>query len=203
MSKREEAIRTLNNKVEYFYPRFTLDKWKDSILCFENNTEYKHVGTFEAITENESSDLITINYGAPYMTNDQVHQTYELDEFIKIMSEHLDTLKLTNQDIGNGDEGMKITGIKVNTGASQYKVEVVEPSLSENNKYIQSSAILTKTEYSTLKSFDNDFERMNYLVNGDYLKQEKEVSKLHYENAKPIKFEDGKVIQNKATEMEL
>ncbi|WOO88673.1 hypothetical protein R2F61_07020 [Mollicutes bacterium LVI A0078] len=203
MNKREEAVKDLNDKVESEYPKFKLDKWQDSILCFENIYDYNHVGTFEAITENKSSDLITINYGAPYITNDQVHQTYELEEFVKVMSEHLGALKLTKQDIEKVESNMKIMGIKADTEAGQYKVEVVEPSLAENNKYIQSSAILNKTEYSTLTSFDNDFDRMNYLVNGDYLKQEKEVSKLHYENAKPVKFEDGKVIQNKVTEMEL
>lgn len=199
MNKREEAVKVLNDKVESEYPRFAIDKWGDGLICIEPSFGERHVGTFQ----NSANDLITINYGALYMTNDQVHQTYELGEFVKVMSEHLDTLKLTNQDIEKGESGMKITNIKANAEAGQYKVEVIEPSLAENNKYIQSSTILNKTEYSTLTSFDNDFDRMNYLVNGDYLKQEKEVSKLHYENARPIKFEDGKVIQNKATEMEL
>lgn len=203
MNTRQEAIKVLNNKVESEYPKFKVDKWQDSILCFENTYDYKRVGTFESIAENGNSDLITINHSAPYMANDQVHQTYKLDEFVKIMCGHLDTLKLTKQDIEKGDEGMKIIGIKANTEAGQFKVEVVEPSLAENNKYIQSSAILTKTEYSTLTSFDNDFDRMNYLVSGDYLKQEKEVSQMHYESTKPIKFEDEKVIQNKTAEMEL
>ncbi|WOO89478.1 hypothetical protein R2F61_07260 [Mollicutes bacterium LVI A0078] len=199
MSKREEAVKVLNEKVGREYPRFAIDKWGDGLICIEPSFGERHIGTFQ----NSSNDLITINYGAPYITNDQVHQTYELEEFVKVMSEHLGALKLTKQDIEKVESNMKIMGIKADTEAGQYKVEVVEPSLAENNKYIQSSAILNKTEYSTLTSFDNDFDRMNYLVNGDYLKQEKEVSKLHYENAKPVKFEDGKVIQNKVTEMEL
>lgn len=199
MNSRQEAAKTLNEKIDGENPKFAIDKWGDGLICIEPSFGERHVGTFQ----NEDNDLITINYGAPYMTNDQVHQTYELSEFVKIMSEHLDTFKLTNTDMEKGDSGMKIIGIKANAETGQYKVEVVEPSLSENNNYIQSSAILNKTEYSTLTSFDNDFDRMNYLLSGEYLRQEKEVSKLHYENARPVSFEDGKVIQYKATEMEL
>lgn len=203
MSKREETVKVLNGKVRSEYPKFAIDKWGDGLICIDPSIGERHVGTFEAIAENENIDLITINYDAPYMTSNQVHQTYELDEFVKVMSEHLETHKLAKQDIEKGDDGMKITSIKANTETGQFKVEVVEPSLAENNKYIQSSAVLNKAEYSTLTSFDNDFDRMNYLVNGEYLKQEKEVSQLHYENAKPVKFEDGRVTQYKATEMEL
>lgn len=203
MSKREEAVKVLNDKVTSEYPKFAIDKWGDGLICIDPSFGERHVGTFDSVTENGNIDLITINYRAPYMTNEQVHKTYELDEFVKVMSDHLDTLKLTKQDIEKGDEGMKITSIKANIEAGQFKVEVVEPSLAENNKYIQSSAVLNKAEYSTLTSFDNDFDRMNYLVNGEYLKQDKEVSQLHYENAKPVKFEDGRVTQYKATELEL
>lgn len=79
---------------------------------------------------------------------------------------------------------MKI--IKVENTADNSSVTVVDQSLSENNQYTISTAQLTHKQFEELITLSSKFDQLNYLLNGEHLTSDKQVSESYYDNVKEV-----------------
>lgn len=100
-------------------------------------------------------------------------------------------LKINNKKM---EITMKITSIEENP--ILYKIIVLEKKLNESNKYIQSNAFLDKQQYLKLSRMNNKIDQLNYLITGDFLEKNRNISKLEYENANEIDLHTLKKVDN-------
>ncbi|WOO89474.1 hypothetical protein RZE84_01850 [Mollicutes bacterium LVI A0075] len=124
---------------------------------------------------------------------------FEGNEFMEEISNPNSSLLDYNE---YGKEHVKIIGVKPNEDRTQYKLEIVKSSFENAQEYTQTSTVLTKDDFTKLKSFESEKSITDFILDKNEFGDVKNINEKAFENVPEVNVKSGINLPSSKLEME-